>query len=115
MTLDGRVALVTGASRGIGADIAKYLARAGASVAVTARSEVERDPRLPGTVHSVADEIKAGGGQAVGIRVDMRDDEGIFAGVERAVDEFGGSTSSSTTRRCRSRARSRRWSRGTSS
>jgi NAD(P)-dependent dehydrogenase (short-subunit alcohol dehydrogenase family) len=89
VTLDGRVALVTGASRGIGADIAKYLARAGASVAVTARSEVGRDPRLPGTVHSVADEINGGGGQAAGIRVDMRDVDGIFAGVERAIDEFG--------------------------
>ena len=56
---------------------------------MTARSEAKREPRLPGTVHSVADDIKAGGGQATGIRVDMRDVDGIFAGVERAVAEFG--------------------------
>jgi NAD(P)-dependent dehydrogenase (short-subunit alcohol dehydrogenase family) len=90
MSLEGRVALVTGASRGIGADIAKHLARAGASVAVAARTEEQSDPRLPGTIHSVASEIEEAGGRAIGVRVNMGDAETIEAGVARTVDELGG-------------------------
>ena len=53
MPLEGQVALVAGASRGIGADIARYLATAGAKVAVAARTVKQKDPRLPGTIGSV--------------------------------------------------------------
>jgi NAD(P)-dependent dehydrogenase (short-subunit alcohol dehydrogenase family) len=90
MTLEGRTALVTGASRGIGADIAKYLAKAGAAVAVCARTEEQQNERLPGTIHSVAEEITEAGGRAVGIRMDVRDVDSIEAGVRRTVDELGG-------------------------
>ncbi|GAB4331335.1 MAG: SDR family oxidoreductase [Dehalococcoidia bacterium] len=89
MSLEGKVALVTGASRGIGADVAKELGRAGAAVAVCARSEQVTDPRLPGTIHTVADEIRAAGGKATGIRLDVRDAESIAAAVRATVDEFG--------------------------
>jgi NAD(P)-dependent dehydrogenase (short-subunit alcohol dehydrogenase family) len=89
MTLEGKVALVTGASRGIGADIAKYLARAGASVAVAARSETVTDTRLPGTIHTVAAEIEAAGGKAIGVRMDMREPESIEAGVATTIERFG--------------------------
>ena len=89
MSLEGKVALVTGASRGIGADVAKELGRAGAAVAVCARSEQVTDPRLPGTIHTVAEEIRAAGGQAKGIRLDARDPESIAAAVKATVDEFG--------------------------
>ena len=64
-SLSGRVALVTGASRGIGADVAKYLARAGAAVAVCARTEEQQNERLPGTIHSIAQEIANDGGRAI--------------------------------------------------
>lgn len=87
--LAGKVALVTGASRGIGADIAKHLGAAGASVAVTARSETVSDPRLPGTIHTVASEIESAGGTAKGFRMDMRDEESIVEGLKQVLEHFG--------------------------
>ncbi|MBM4415262.1 MAG: SDR family NAD(P)-dependent oxidoreductase [Chloroflexi bacterium] len=89
MTLDGRVAIVTGASRGIGEYIAKHLARGGAQVVVAARSEEVSDPRLPGTIHSVAQAITDAGHKAVPLRIDMRDPESIRAGVAATVEQFG--------------------------
>src|SRR5436309_1291827 len=89
MALDGRVALVAGASRGIGADIAKHLAKAGAKVAVGALTEEEKDPRLPGTIHSVTKEIRDAGGTAIPVVLNMRDPESIKAAVKKVVDEFG--------------------------
>lgn len=89
MTLDGKVALVTGASRGIGADMARWLGRAGAAVVVAARTEQVSDPRLPGTIHSVAGEIREAGGRALPARLDVRDVESIDAAVAATVAEFG--------------------------
>jgi citronellol/citronellal dehydrogenase len=89
MTLDGEVALVTGSSRGIGEYIAKHLAAAGAKVVVAARTEEVTDKRLPGTIHSVTQEIVDAGGDALAVRMDMRDNESITEGIERTVDHFG--------------------------
>jgi 7-alpha-hydroxysteroid dehydrogenase len=69
--LDGRVAVVTGASRGLGKAIALALAAEGASVAVVARTETQWDSRLPGTLGETVSEIEAAGGRAVGIRADL--------------------------------------------
>lgn len=90
MSLQGRKALVTGASRGIGADVAKALAKAGAAVAVTARTEQVTDPRLPGTIHTVAEEIAEAGGTAVAVKMDVRDPESIAAGVKASAEALGG-------------------------
>lgn len=88
--LDGQVAIVTGASRGIGEEIAKHLAKHGASVVVAARSvDAAPDPRLPGTIKSVAAAIEAAGGRAIAIPTDMRDPESITACVEQTIAEFG--------------------------
>ena len=89
MALDGKVAIIAGASRGIGADMAKYLARAGAKVAVAARTEVESDRRLPGTIHSVVQAITDEGGTALPVVMNMRDPDSIEAAVQRVVDEWG--------------------------
>jgi NAD(P)-dependent dehydrogenase (short-subunit alcohol dehydrogenase family) len=88
-TLTKKVALVTGASRGIGADVAKELAHAGASVVVAARTTDVKDKRLPGTIHSVAKEIEDAGGSAIGVFMDMREPESIAAGVKETVERFG--------------------------
>jgi len=89
-TLDGRVALVTGASRGIGEYMAVHFAKAGAKVAIAARTTEVTDKRLPGTIYSVAEAINKEGGEAVGVQMNMRDNESIAAGVEETVEKLGG-------------------------
>jgi citronellol/citronellal dehydrogenase len=69
--LTGKVAIVTGASRGIGAAIAGRFAAAGAAVAVTARTTEATDPRLPGTIHDTADAITAAGGKAIAVSANL--------------------------------------------
>ncbi|MBI3327572.1 MAG: SDR family NAD(P)-dependent oxidoreductase, partial [Nitrospinae bacterium] len=56
MKLAGKVAIVTGSSRGIGKDIALAFAAHGSDIVVAARSETEPDPRLPGTIDDAADD-----------------------------------------------------------
>lgn len=81
--LAGRTAIVTGASRGLGASIAVALAAEGAAVAVVARTEQVWDERLPGTIGETVAAIEAIGGTAVPIRADLLDREDI----PRLVDE----------------------------
>jgi len=83
--LEGKVAIVTGASRGIGKGCALELAAAGATVYLTGRSVNEGDAELPGTVGGTAAEIEASGGAAVAVACDHRDDaavEALFARVD---------------------------------
>jgi len=70
-TLEGRVAVVTGASRGIGAEIARLFAAEGAAVAVTARTIEEGDSRFSGSISTTVEEITAAGGQAIAIAADL--------------------------------------------
>ena len=69
--LDGKVAIVTGASRGIGAEIARRFGEAGAAVAVAARTTGAGMSPLPGTIAETAEQIRAAGGTAVAIRADL--------------------------------------------
>jgi citronellol/citronellal dehydrogenase len=86
--LHGRVALVTGASRGIGKALALRLAREGAGVVVAAKSE-RASELLPGSIHETVAEIRALGGRAIAVPTDVRDEEAVRRMVERAIEEFG--------------------------
>src|SRR3954469_15149027 len=89
MDLQGKTLFITGASRGIGLAIAKRAAADGANVVIAAKT-AEPDPRLPGTIYSAAEELRAAGGTALPLQVDIRDEAQVLAAVEQAVLRFGG-------------------------
>jgi citronellol/citronellal dehydrogenase len=88
-TLTGKTLFVTGASRGIGRAIALRAAADGANVAIIAKSAVT-NPKLEGTIHSVAEEVEAAGGRPLPVRCDIREEEQVRAAVAATVDAFGG-------------------------
>ena len=89
MPLDGKVAVIVGGSRGIGRDVAVALAEAGTDVVVAARTENVTDPRLPGTIYSVAKEVEERGRRALPLKVDVTKDEELEAMVRQTMDTFG--------------------------
>jgi NAD(P)-dependent dehydrogenase (short-subunit alcohol dehydrogenase family) len=83
------VALVTGASRGIGRRLAIDLAKAGYDVVCTARSSDDSRGSLPGTIDATAAEVRAEGRRALAVRLDVRDEDGVKALTDRVFDELG--------------------------
>jgi citronellol/citronellal dehydrogenase len=89
MSLEGKVAVIVGGSRGIGRDVAVELAKAGADIVVAARTEQVTDPRLPGTIHTVAEEVRNLGRRALAVKADVTKEEELEAMVRATVDTFG--------------------------
>jgi citronellol/citronellal dehydrogenase len=89
MDVQNKVAVVTGASRGIGKAIAVALAAAGADVVCTARSSEASPSKLPGTIDQAAREVEALGRRALAIPMNLAKNEEIEAMVRRTLAEFG--------------------------
>jgi len=86
--LEGRVAIVTGASRGIGKVLAVALAKEGAAVTVAAKTDAPSD-KLPGTIHDAVEEIEKAGGRAIAVKCNVREESEIDRMVGRTVKAFG--------------------------
>ncbi len=87
-TLDGKVAIITGGSRGIGRTVALSLAQNGCDIVIAAKTD-EPNPKLPGTIFTVAKEVEALGRKALPIRVDVRNDDEIASMAARTMEKFG--------------------------
>jgi citronellol/citronellal dehydrogenase len=87
--LQGKVAIVTGASRGVGRNMSLELAKEGCDIVIAARTEEVKDPRLPGTIYSTAEEIGALGRRALAVRTDVTDEESIDSMVKQVLEHFG--------------------------
>src|SRR5579884_17342 len=88
-SLKGKTLFITGASRGIGKAIGLRAAQDGANVVIAAKT-AEPHPKLPGTIHTAAEEIERAGGKALALAVDIRNDDQVAAAVEKTVATFGG-------------------------
>ena len=89
MNLAGKTILMSGGSRGIGLAIALRAAADGANIAMLAKTDTHH-PKLEGTIHTAAEQIRAAGGNALAIVGDVRNDEDVAGAVEQTRSEFGG-------------------------
>ncbi|WP_322978090.1 NAD(P)-dependent oxidoreductase [Pseudomonas sp. C11] len=89
MSLSGKTLFITGASRGIGREIALKAAADGANIVIAAKS-AEPHPKLEGTIFSVAAEVEAAGGKALALQLDVRDEQAVAATMAQAAEHFGG-------------------------
>ena len=89
MLLKGKTLFITGASRGIGREIALKAAKDGANIVIAAKSATEH-PKLGGSIHSVAQEVEEAGGKALAIQLDVRDQHAVAIAMQQAAEHFGG-------------------------
>jgi len=86
--LSGKVAIITGASRGLGQYCALEYGKEGAIVAVAARTERETDPRMPGTIHETARMVSEAGGEGFPVVCNVADPASIEAMVRQVLDRY---------------------------
>ena len=87
--LKGKTILVSGASRGIGKAIAVRCAKDGANIILLAKT-AKPHPKLPGTIFTAADEVRAAGGQCLAIPCDIRSEQSVKDAIEIGASHFGG-------------------------
>lgn len=88
-SLNGKTLFITGASRGIGLEVAKVAAADGANIVIAAKTK-RKHPKLPGTIYTAAEEIEAAGGKALPLVVDIREEPQVVAAAAKAAETFGG-------------------------
>ena len=89
MKLLGKVALITGASRGIGRELALQLAKEGADIVVAARTQQASESPYSGTIGQTADQVRALGRRALAVKAALSVPEDVVAMCKKAIDEFG--------------------------
>ncbi len=87
--LEGKVAIITGASRGLGEYCAVGYAREGAKVAIAARTTEEKDPRLPGTIFHTAELVEEARGEAFPVVCNVADNESVENMTQQVLDKWG--------------------------
>jgi citronellol/citronellal dehydrogenase len=87
--LKNKTIFITGASRGIGREMALRFARDGANIVVTGKT-VDAHPKLKGTIFATATDVEAAGGRALPLQLDIRDENLVAAAVKETVERFGG-------------------------
>ncbi|MGB0387580.1 MAG: SDR family oxidoreductase, partial [Ardenticatenaceae bacterium] len=87
--LRGKTIFITGGSRGIGKAIGLRAARDGANIVIAAKT-TQPHPKLPGTIYTAAEEMRAAGGEGLACMVDIRSEELVQAAIDKAVETFGG-------------------------
>lgn len=88
-SVDGQIAVITGATRGIGREIARLLAAEGATIVVVGRTARGSEHQLAGSVEDAVDELVAGGATAFGIRANLTDADDTQSIVDQTLEEFG--------------------------
>lgn len=87
--LQGKVAIITGASRGLGQYCAVGYAAEGAKVVIAARTQEENNPQLPGTIYETARLVEQAGGEAFPVVCNVADVESINAMTSQVLERFG--------------------------